>query len=741
MVRAGRLVTVPLGLVFVVLAAGPSAAGEKPWAFRAPGRPAVPAVKSRARNPIDAFLLAKLEAAGLTFSPEADRRTLVRRLSFDLIGLPPTPEQVEAFVNDSAPDAYEKLVDRLLASPQYGERWATFWLDLARYAETDGFKADDARPAAWRYRDYVIRALNDDRPYDRFLREQIAGDELYPDDPEALVATGFNRHFPDEYNAVNLEQRRQEILNDITDTTAQVVLGLTAGCARCHDHKFDPISQEDYYRFQAFFAAYQPADVPAGRHEEMEHYRAELRQWEARTADLRKRIGELEEPYRQKFLESRKKRFPKEYQDMFDRAPGKRTPLEQQIAYMVEKQVSASEAEVAKTMKPEARQQWQELQKEMTEAAHDRPPAPPTAMALTDVGPVAPPTHLLRRGDWRHPGKEVEPGYLSSLDDRPASVPAAKPGAATTGRRAVLARWLTSPDNPLTARVMVNRLWQGHFGRGIVATPGDFGAQGEPPTHPELLDWLACEFAARGWSLKQMHRLMVTSAAYRQVSSPSPLTPLPRGERGGPAADPDNHLLGRQNRRRLEGEALRDAMLSVAGLLNPKAGDRSVFPELPEELSTTPGWRVTPDAAERNRRSIYVYAKRNQRYPLFSAFDAPDANETCARRYATTTAPQALMLLNGRVTLDIARAFAARVIAEVGADPAKVIDRAHRLALGRDPDAGERETLRSFLDRQAALLKGRKLPAPPAGVDPAFAAAAGDLCHALLSVNEFLYVD
>jgi hypothetical protein len=733
MVSAGRLVKVSLGLLLAALAAAPSVAGDKPWAFRAPVRPAVPPLSnltSQVRNPIDAFLLAKLEAAGLSFSPEADRRTLIRRLSFDLIGLPPTPAEVEAFVTDPAPDAYERLVDRLLASPRYGERWATPWLDLARYAETDGFKADDARPAAWRYRDYVIRALNDDRPYDRFLREQIAGDELYPDDPEALVATGFNRHFPDEYNAVNLEQRRQEILNDITDTTAQAVLGLTAGCARCHDHKFDPISQEDYYRLQAFFAAYRPADVPAGHHDEMEHYRAELRQWQEKTAGLRKRIGELEEPYRQKFLETRKKRFPKEYQDMFDRPAEKRSPLEQQIAYMVEKQVRATEAEVAKSMKPEARQEWQELQKQMAEAAHDRPPDPPSAMAMTDVGPVAPATHLLRRGDWRHPAKEVKPGFLSALDDRPVSVPDPKPGAATTGRRAVLARWLSSADNPLTARVMVNRLWQGHFGRGIVATPGDFGAQGEPPTHPELLDWLACEFVARGWSIKQTHRLIVTSAVYRQVS-----------ESHTQPADPDNRLLWRQNRRRLEGEALRDAMLSVSGLLNPKAGGRSAVPELPEELAATPGWKVSPDPAERNRRSVYVYAKRNQRYPLFSAFDAPDANETCSRRYATTTAPQALMLLNSRATLDIARGLAGRVLADAGTDPAKVIDRAHRLALGRGPDADERETLRSFLDHQAALLKGRKLPPAPAGIDPAFAAAVADLCHALLSVNEFLYVD
>jgi hypothetical protein len=718
--------------VFLVLwlAALPAAADDRPWAYRTPTRPVVPAARGHTRNAIDAFLLAKLEAAGLAFAREADRATLIRRLSFDLTGLPPTPAGVDAFVNDPRPDAYEKLVDRLLASPQYGERWATSWLDLARYAETDGFKADDPRPSAWRYRDYVIRALNDDRPYDRFLREQIAGDELYPDDPEALIATGFNRHFPDEYNAVNLEQRRQEILNDMTDTTAQVVLGLTVGCARCHDHKFDPIPQEDYYRLQAFFAAYQPADKPAGRHDEMEHYRAELRAWEAKTADLRKQMGELEEPYRQRFLDSRKKRFPAEYQQMFDLPPQRRTPLQQQIAYMVDKQVRASSDEVVKSMKPEARKHWQDLQKQMTETAHDRPPAPPTAMALTDVGPVAPPTRLLKRGDWRHPGHEVSPGFLSALDERTATIAVPKSGALTTGRRAELARWLASPENPLTARVLVNRLWQGHFGRGIVATPSDFGVQGEPPTHPELLDWLATEFVARGWSMKAMHRLIVTSAAYRQASVTKSTT-----------IDPDNRLLGRQNRRRLEGESLRDAMLAASGLLNPKAGGRSTFPELPAELSGTVGWKASPDAAERHRRSVYVYAKRNQRYPLFSTFDAPDANETCARRFATTTAPQALMLLNDKGTLELARALAARVLAEAGDDSEKVIDRAHRLALGRAPAAPERAALRTFLERDTGLLKGRAPPTAPGKTDPAFAEAVADLCHSLFNVNEFLYVD
>ncbi len=707
---------VPFGALLAF--ASSLAADDKPWAFRSPSRPPVPAVgtagdRGAARSALDAFLLAKLQAAGLTFAPEADRRTLIRRLTYDLTGLPPTPAEVDAFLGDKSPDAYDKLVERLLASPRHGERWAAYWLDLARYAETDGFKSDDLRPAAWRYRDYVIRAFNADKPYDRFLAEQFAGDELFPDDADALVATGFHRHYPDEYNAVNLEQRRQEILNDLTDTTAAVVLGLTVGCARCHDHKFDPISQEDYYRLQAFFAAYQPAEVPVGKREEVETYRRALREWEEKTADVRRRMKELEEPVRKNFLASRKKRFPTEYQEMFDLPPEKRTPLQEQIAFMVGKQVNVAGDEVAKSMKGEVKQRWEDLRKRMSEVARPKPPAPPSAMTLTDVGSVAPPTRLLKRGDWRHPAQEVEPGFPSTCDARTALV---TPKAATTGRRSELARWLTAPDNPLTARVLVNRLWQHHFGRGLVATPSDFGAQGEPPTHPELLDWLAREFVARRWSLKEMHRLMVTSAAYRQSCG---------GDETAARLDPENRLLGHTNRRRLEGEALRDAMLSVAGLLNAKAGGPSVAPELPSEMGATRGgWPTSADPAERDRRSVYVFAKRNLRYPLFGTFDAPDANETCARRFTTTTAPQALMLLNGKLTLDVARAFAGRVRNEVGDDPDKVIDRAHRLALGRLPDADERATMRDFLRHGAS-----------------FADAVADLCHALLNLNEFLYVD
>ncbi len=702
-----------------------SAGDARGWAYRTPVRPPVPAVPTGQpiHNPIDAFLVARRREKGLTPSTEAPRAVLIRRLSFDLTGLPPTPEEVAAFLGDTSPHAYERLVERLLASPRHGERWALFWLDLVRYAESDGFKADDLRPQAWRYRDYVIRALNQDKPYDQFLREQLAGDELHPGSAEALVATGLHRNAPYEYNAVNLEEKLQDTLNDITDLTASAFLGLTVGCARCHDHKFDPITQEDYYRLQAFFAAWQPADAPAGTAEERGRIQDQARQWEARTAEVRRQMSELEEPARKKFTAQRKTRFPQEYQAMFDTPPAERTPRQQQIAYLVGQQVEVGSEEVGKSMKGETKEKWQALKKQMA-AVGGTKPRQPTAMTTSDVGPTAPTTYLLKRGDWRNRGKEVPPGFLSALDDRYASIPAPAPGASTTGRRSVLAHWLTQPDNPLTGRVIVNRLWQHHFGRGIVGTPSDFGAQGEPPTHAELLDWLARELVDNGWSLKHVHRLIVTSAAYRQSS---------QWDEANGKLDPENRLLWRMNRRRLEGETLRDAVLAVNGQLDLREGGPSVYPEIPAELGAAAGkWSVSKDAADRNCRSVYVHVKRNLRYPFFEVHDAPGASESCARRHVSTNAPQALMLLNSQMMLDQAKAFAERVLREAGSEPGAVIERAYRLALGRSPDAAERDTMTAFLERQAKVNSA---------ASEAFGAAVTDLCHALLNVNEFLYID
>ncbi|MBO0697405.1 MAG: DUF1553 domain-containing protein [Zavarzinella sp.] len=706
------------GLLMVLIGRAPAADVPDDWAFKPVQKSSVPAVSSKARSPIDAFLLHRLEAAGLGYARPADRMVLLRRVTLDLTGLPPTPAEIDEFLHDDSPAAFEKVVDRLLASPAYGERQALPWLDLVRFAETDGFKADDRRPNAWRYRDYVIRSFNADKPYDRFVKEQLAGDELYPADPDALIATAFLRHYPDEYNAVNLEQRRQEILNDITDTTGQAFLGITLGCAKCHDHKFDPITQEDYYRVQAFFAGWKEVEVPLLPAERRADYDRQLRAWEEKTADVRRQIEEIERPYRERLSKKRRGRFPEELAGLLDIPPEKRTPLEQQLAAMVVKQVFMDDKGMFNGMKPAEKERWEGLKKKLA-AAGPRPTPPAVAMAFTDIGREAPPTRVLQRGNWRKPGDEVRPGFLSAFDDRVADV---RPPAdrKTTGRRTALANWIADPKNPLTARVIVNRVWAQHFGRGIVDSPGDFGSQGERPTHPQLLDWLATEFVNGGWSLKKLHRLIVLSDAYRQGSAFNATAAK---------ADPNNDLLWRMNRRRLDGEAIRDAVLSVAGELNPKGGGPSVYPELPAEMkASAAAWSVSPDAAERNRRSVYVYVKRNLRYPLFSAFDAPDRNEACSRRFETTTAPQALMLLNDKLYAEHARRFAERVTAEAGTDRDAEIEHAYLLALARRPTTDERTAAKRFLDTQSKKAGGPK---------EAFA----DFCHALLNLNEFVYVD
>lgn len=725
-----------IALLFAILLVPTARGADVPgdWAYRPAPRPAVPQIpnqKPPSANPIDAFLLAKLVENKLAFAPQADRRTLIRRVYFDLIGLPPSPDEIEAFLADQSQDAYEKLVDRLLASPRYGERMAVWWLDVTRFAETDGFKADDSRPNAWRYRDYVIQSFNADKPFDRFVKEQLAGDELFPDNLDALVATGFLRHFPDEYNAVNLEQRRQEILNDITDTTAATFLGITLGCCRCHDHKTDPLTQRDYYRFQAFFAGIWPVEailLPADKKAE---YQTIQTAWDTKTADVRAAMTKLEEPYRTKDTKKQRGRFPDEYANLLDIPFDSRTPLQKQIAAMVDKQVNTRTGDVTKSMKPAEKSEWDRLRAQLTEQSKDKPADPPHAMAMTDL-PVPPPTKLLKRGNWRNPGEELEPGFIATIDNRDATTKPTNMG--TPGRRAALAEWIASKDNPLTARVIVNRLWQHHFGKGLVASSSDFGITGERPTHPELLDWLAAELKesspslsrgeresrdeGRNWSLKHIHRLIVTSAAYRQSA---------KGDPTGSKTDPENTLLWQYPRRRLEGEALRDAMLAVSGRLNLKAGGPSVFPEIPPELLKSAGaqWKVTTDPAERDRRSVYVFVKRNLRYPLFSLFDAPDRNETCSRRFATTTAPQALTLLNDGIVLGFAKDFAARVTKESGNDPEKVVDRAFVVAFGHVPTSEERQAMIDFMKNH----KGT------------FAEAATDLCHVLLNLNEFLYVD
>jgi Protein of unknown function (DUF1553)/Protein of unknown function (DUF1549) len=707
--------------VFLLLAliASPVIAADVPddWAFK-PVRPTnVATLRTSTTSPIDTFLLQKLETANLSFTPRADKATLLRRITFDLTGLPPTVAELDAFLADDSPIKFEKVVDRLLASPAYGEREALPWLDQVRFAETDGFKADDRRPNAWRYRDYVIRSFNTDKPFDRFIKEQLAGDELYPTNPDAQIATAFLRHYPDEYNAVNLEQRRQEILNDITDTTGQAFLGITLGCAKCHDHKFDPISQADYYRIQAFFAGWKEVDVPLMPAEQRADYEHKLSDWQARTADVRRQIEEIERPYKDRFSQKRRSRFPDELSHLLDILPEKRTPLEQQLTAMVVKQVYMDDNGTFNGMKPPEKERWEGLKKQLKEAG-PKPTPPAVAMAFTDVGREVPPTHLLKRGNWRKPAEEVRPGFLSAFDDRLADVTPTADGK-TTGRRSALANWVADEKNPLTARTIVNRVWAQHFGQGIVDSLGDLGFQGDRPTHPELLDWLAGEFVGQGWGLKKLHRMVLVSEAYQQGSTFNP---------AAAKADPQNHWLWRMNRRRLDGESLRDTVLCVAGTLNPKAAGPGVYPELPAELKPTGAWPVSQDPTERDRRSVYVYVKRNLRYPLFGAFDAPDRNEACSRRFETTTASQSLILLNEKLYADKARRFAERVAREAGADPTETVERAYLIALSRKPTSEERTAATRFLSEQAREAGGP-------------AEALADFCHALLNLNEFVYVD
>ncbi len=719
-------------------------AQRRHWSFLPLSRPPLPQVKAEGwvRNAVDAFVLKQIEDFGLTPAAEADRVTLVRRLRFDLTGLPPSSEEVDAFVADTREGAYERLVDRLLASPQYAERWARFWLDLARYAESDGFKSDKTRPNVWRYRDWVVGALNDDMPYDRFVALQLAGDEVAPGDRAAFIATGFNRNWPFEDNNKVPGQNRQLMLDDITDTTASVFLGLTVGCARCHDHKYDPISQKDYYRFQALFAASAPKDdfTLLEPRAQAEHDRARA-EHNTRVGRIKTQIDALEKPYVATLLKETLARLPEDVRKAFETDPEERSAFQEDLLKKNAKKMTVQPDAVAAMMPAGERQIWTGLSKTLKKQAKDAPPEPPSASGMTDTAATAPPVYLLRKGNFANPGGEVPPGFLSVLGTRTLE-PAAASSAATSLRRKALADWLTAPENPLPARVMVNRLWRDHFGRGIVATPSDFGTQGAAPSHPELLDWLASEFVARGWSLKAMHRLMVTSATYRQSSTPTAETL---------AADPENSLYSRMIRRRLEAEAVRDALLAAAGQLDLRVGGQSVYPELPPGVETRGGWPRSASAADRNRRSLYVFAKRNLKYPLFDAFDAPDSNVTCAERNVSVNAPQALMLLNSELILDGARHMAGRVLGAAAdrSDLAGLVREVYHRSLGRDPDAGELDRGVTFLEAEPALLSARaedpkslSLPIPmPDGGDLAQGAALVDYCHVLLNVNEFVFID
>ena len=709
------------------------------WSFQPIRRPAAPAVKDAtwARNDIDRFVLAKLEAEGIRPSPEADGPTLIRRASLDLTGLPPTPAETAEFLNDKRPDAYDRLIARLLASPHYGERWARPWLDVARYADSDGYEKDLVRPHAWRYRNWVIGALNRDLPYDRFTIEQIAGDLLPNATVDQRVATGFHRNTLTNREAGSSQDEiRFEQLVDRTNTVSTAWLGLTAGCAQCHDHKYDPITHKDYYQLMSYFRSAEEENIEAPLDGEMGPYLRARPEYDRKRAELLREnnVPALQAEWERNIRETIAdpgKRLDWDFSvtsmtAMLDGArkilamePGKRS--RQQTARLTDYFVSspgpsnAKDAEVTKKLR--------ELRTKLQDLAANFPSL--TQAQVLAEAKTPPKNFLYLKGDYRNPGPEVRPATLESL---PALTP---PDGEPP--RLTFARWLVSRENPLTSRVAVNRMWNEFFGRGIVKTVEDFGSQGDRPTHPELLDYLASEFMDRGWSVKEMHRMITMSAAYRQRSNSRP-------ELQG--RDPDNALIARQARLRLPAELLRDEALASSGLLNAAIGGKSVRPPQPKgvvELTYGSAKYVESEGADRYRRGLYVHFQRTSPHPQLMNFDAPDSHVTCTRRRRSNTSLQALNLLNDPVFLEAAQALAERTLREsVGAAFQDRIRHAYRLCLAREPAAKEVETLLSYFQTQERILardeKGRAALYP---LNPEAAAWVG-VASVLLNLDEFI---
>ncbi|MFN3323623.1 MAG: PSD1 and planctomycete cytochrome C domain-containing protein [Bryobacteraceae bacterium] len=715
------------------------------WAFQPIRRPRPP---DTASHPIDAFLQQVRREKDLKPAPLADRRTLLRRAYLDLTGLPPTRAEIADFLNDDSPQAWERLIDRLLDSPHYGERWGRHWLDVARYADSNGYEHDFDRPNAWRYRDYVIRSFNRDTPFNVFLQEQIAGDELDWVSYDSLIATGFLRnHAKVGFREKDNPQFRYEYLDDMIATIGRGILGLTVQCARCHNHKFDPIPQKDYYRLQSSLFGYVEVDHPLVSEREAERHARKIAEIEARLEPLRREIREIEQPYRDRLLPAKYKRFPENVQIAINTPEAERTPGQKLLASQIILTTRVSEAEIDRVITPEDRARKQALAAQIAEIERQRPAPIPVAMGITDgdyrfapdgpgdepapgkgvkqevtdgsylfKGPgryTPPPSYFLFSGDIHSRGSQMQPGFLTiaSRPEYPTELPPAH--GRTSGRRRALAEWLTAPDNPLPARVIVNRIWHHHFGRGIVATLDDFGKNGERPTHPELLDWLASEFMTRGWSFKQMHRLIMTSDAYRMASqfeSPE-----------NAAIDPENRYLWRYRLQRLEAEIVRDSILAVSGGLNREMGGPPIFPKISEEVLATMKngiWKQgDQDGPDTWRRSVYVYRKRGLPFPMFQVFDLPDQNTSCGRRNVSTVPTQALTLLNNEFVLEHARLLAGRIREEARESLGAQIDTAYELVLARPPDQAERGLALTFLERNSLE----------------------DFAHVLLNLNEFLY--
>ncbi|MFT3857191.1 MAG: DUF1549 and DUF1553 domain-containing protein [Aquabacterium sp.] len=751
--------------------AAPAAAAPKAWSPYQPVRaPAAPAVKQKTwvRSPIDAYVLAQLEAKGLKPSPDADRATFIRRATLDAWGLLPTPEEIKAFVNDKSPHAYEKLVDRLLASHHFGERQARRWLDLARYADSSGFQNDNTRPNNWRYRDYVINAFNADKPFNRFIQEQIAGDELWPDNQEARIATGFLAGYPDNANSRDLVQRKYQIETDMTDLVGETFLSSTIGCARCHNHKSDRVSQKEYFQLQAFFAntAFnEKAPLAKGTESEFDKaYAAQQAAYQEATKEIRAKQKAILDTVREAGRQYYNERYLDDSRAAIFKPESEWTPLDKWVNWR--KQAVASDTEIINYLKntaeekdradynPDNVEKWKQYQA-LTEQLKQFDKLKPakgstwitTALELTNK--EVPPTHVRFGGIHERPLEAVEPGIPALWGGKDAKLEIT-PTDKSSGRRTALAKWLSSEGNPLTARVYANRVWSQYFDKGIIATVADFGRAGQKPTHPELLDHLASQFVGGGWHVKKLHREILLSSTYRQSSN----------ERADALkVDPENKLLAVYPRKRMEAEVIRDSLLYASGLLVDKVGGPSVFPPIlrngdgvgkSQDFAGNRAWAVSENKEDWYRRSIYVFTRRSFPYPITQNFDPANPNNPHHKRDVTTTPLQALTLFNSEIVFDWSQALAGRVINEAGANEDAQLNRVYEILFARQPNNAERTALKTFLKEQQIAIRekaatGKFEVAVPQGVkdtkhfDPIRSAAFVDLVHAVANSNDFAY--
>ncbi|KQT38281.1 hypothetical protein ASG24_03365 [Methylophilus sp. Leaf414] len=739
---------------------------EKRWSpYETAQKPAVPVVSQKAwvRTPIDSFVLAKLESKQLKPAVEVDRVTFIRRATLDAWGLPPTPEEVKAFAADRSSDAYEKLVDRLLASPRFGERQARRWLDLARYADSAGFENDAGRPNNWRYRDYVIAAFNQDKPFDLFIKEQIAGDELWPDSQEAKIATGYLAGYPDNSNSRDMIQRKYQIETDIADNVSETFLATTMACARCHNHKQDKISQKEYFQFQSVFSntVFDTKKELAKGSESVwdKQYVEQFVKYQAATKHIRDAQRKVLDPYKDASIQYQKSRYITDTLAALQKPEKEQNGLDKWINFRWQSVSGVNGGTgylklVAETKEhPEhtpdkvaAWDEYQRLQKELRKF-DDLKPASGSSnytaaaeLSATDI----PPTFVRFGGIHERPTEAVQPGLPKLWGNATLDI---KPTTTSSGRRTALANWLASPENPLTARVYVNRVWAQYFDRGIISTAENFGRAGDKPTHPELLDWLATNFTEQGWSIKKLHRQILLSSVYRQSSAERP---------EAAKVDPENKLLATYPRKRLEAEVIRDSLLYVAGVLNEEVGGPSVLPPVtagdqgPVDENGNRLWPVSKTTSDWNRRSIYIYSKRSLPYPMLQNFDPADPSKAHHKRDVTTTPLQALTLFNSPLVVNWSQSLAGRVINEAGTNEKAQLDRLYQVIFSRLPSNQERASLQAFLNKQENIIKtqakdGGFAVAVPIGVadtshlNPVRTAAFVDMVQSLVNTNEFVY--